>query len=118
MALLVRGEREEIAVTELGADRRRFRRDTRCALQIAGRLPLKDDGQEQISTFGAAALVLDEALRACEPAAGCAELSTLREVDADPESTPDGSESLPRRQMRGVGAVKECNVVVQTADHE
>ena len=69
------GQREEISVAEPLADAHRLLGDGRGGREVSLRLVPEHGGQEQVPAFRALALVLDESLRAAEPAARGADLT-------------------------------------------
>ena len=73
VALLVGGEGEQVRVAEALADRRRLCRGCGGRLEVAARLLLEDDREQQVAALNAVApLVVEQPLGAAEPAAGAA----------------------------------------------
>ena len=75
MALSVDREGEQVTVAEALTDPNGLPGDRRRCCEVSGGLVLEHRGQKQIAVLGALGLVLEEPLRASEPACRRADLA-------------------------------------------
>ena len=107
MSLLVRREGEQVCVAVLAADRRRLGSGRRGGFEVTARLLLEDDGQEEISALHPIdAALLEQPLRAAEPAARASDVSAPREADAQPECAAKGLQALAGGEVRAIAPAR------------
>ena len=95
MALLVRGEREQVWVAEAPADRRGLTGGRGGGVEVPARLLLEDDRKQEVATLDAIRpLLIEQPLRATQPAACPPELAPTGKVDGDPERASEGGQRL------------------------
>jgi hypothetical protein len=112
------GEGEQIAVTEALGDRRRVRRGRRGGLELAHRLMPERERHEQVSLLDAVlAHLLDEPLRAPEPAGPAAHLATQHQVHADPECGPRREQRRAAVEVQVMSPLEVAQVLVLAPEH-
>jgi hypothetical protein len=118
VALSVNREREQVAVAEALTDPYGFPRDGGCRGEIAGDLVPEHHREEQVATLGALALLLEEALRAPEPAARRSEQAAGGEVQADPRGAASRPPHLSRLEEPLMAPLEPRRGLLVPAEHE
>ncbi len=118
VALLVPGERDEVGLPEVLADRGRLRERRHGGADLAARLLLEGDREEQVAAFHVSlAGPVEQPLRAAEPAAGPAQLALAGERDADPAGAPQRPHLAAVGEVELVRALEEPQVIGLPPEH-
>ena len=118
VALLVRCEREQVGVAEALAERGGLTRGGGRGLEVAARLILEDQWQQQIALLDVISLfAVEDAPGAAEPAPGATHLSAGGERHPDPEGVAHGGKCLAGVQPCAACSLQRVQVVLLTAEH-
>ena len=118
VALSVDREREEVPVAEPLADAKRLACCGRCRGEVAGRLMLEHHWQQQVAALGALILVLEEPLRAAQPARSRADLATGGKVQPEPQRAPNSTQRLPALEVSLMRTLQPRGRLVVPTEHE
>ena len=119
VTLCVQRHREEVAIAEAFADRRRLARDGSSLLEVSGCLMLEDEREHQKSVFrGLLGPRLEEALRAAEPARGRPDEPSVREVHPDPRRRPGCAQRLAALRVEVMCPLEGRDRLVIASEHQ
>jgi len=111
-------EREQIPVAEALADANGLCRGLACGGKVARGLVLEHEREEQVAALGALALVLEDPLRAAEPAGSRTDAAAACEIQADPDCAARGTPRLSGLQEPLVRTFEPGDRVVVATEHE
>jgi hypothetical protein len=109
---------EQVLITEAVTDLRRRRDGRDCAVDVALRVVLKRDRNQQVASLGAfPPLRLDHALRAPDPPSGRAELAAYRELHTDPEGAARRLQALLVLRVASERPLENLHPLVLVPEH-
>ena len=118
MSLLVRREGEQVCVAVLPADGRGLRSGRRGGFEVTARLLLEHHRQQEVAALDpVGAALVEQPLRAAEPAARASDLSAAGEADSHPERAAKGLQPLAGGEVRAMGPLEQDEILGLAADH-
>jgi hypothetical protein len=115
--LLVSGAGDQVRILAALADRGGVGRGRVCSLVVAGGKLLLHDRQQQVALLGALVLLLlQQPLRAPEPARRAADVAAKEETEAEPECAADRVQAFIGIQPRVMGALERPQILIVATD--